>query len=147
MFAVFPDLQNPLRIRALGGKPFWRAVYLPEETFECSFTSMHRLLTEDLEKSETTYIPKSGGATLEVLCSQICFCMWIHMAFEHYNSIPGQWLDTCQPAAGRAGHQPFLNVQRTEGPSPLFQTLCSRMGGLSVSIETEGPRSPRRGWT
>ena len=27
------------------------------------------------------------------------------MAFEHYNSIPGQWLDTCQAAAGpgRAG--------------------------------------------
>ena len=22
------------------------------------------------------------------------------MAFEHYNSIPGQWLDTCQAAAG-----------------------------------------------
>ena len=37
------------------------------------------------------------------------------MAFEHYNSIPGQWLDTCQAAAGpgragpgRAGRPPGL---------------------------------------
>ena len=75
VFAVFPDVQNPLRIRTPGGIPFWRAVHLPEETFECGFTSMHRLLTEDLEKLETTYIPKSGGTTPEVLCSQICFSM------------------------------------------------------------------------
>ena len=50
-------------------------IYLPEETFECSFTSMHRLLTEDLEKFETTYIPTSFGATPAVFFSRICFCM------------------------------------------------------------------------
>ena len=84
---------------------------------------MRRLLTEDLEKFETTYIPKSGGATPEVLCSQICFCIGIHMAFKHYNSIPGQWLDTCQAAAepGRAGpggRRAWLGGKVTTGEEP-----------------------------
>ena len=72
---IFQDFVNPLRIPTPGGIPFWRAVYLLEETFECSFTNIYWLLIEDLEKFETTYIPKSGEATPEVLCSQICFCM------------------------------------------------------------------------
>ena len=52
-----------------------------------------------------------GAATPELLCSKICFCIWIHMAFEHYNSIPGQWLNTC-----RAGRPPGGKVITGEEP-------------------------------
>ena len=45
------------------------------------------------------------------------------MAFEHYNSIPGQWLDTCQAAAGpgRAkpgGRQAWRGGKVTTGEEP-----------------------------
>ena len=96
---------------------------------------MHRLLTENLEKFETTYIPKSGGATPEVLCSQICFCIGIHMPFKHYNSIPGQWLDTCQAAAGpgRAAAGPGQAARLLRGKNPEVQRLLRNV-------------TPRSGW-
>ena len=57
------------------------------------------------------------------------------MAFEHYNSIPGQWLDTCQAAAGlgRAGpggRRVWPGVKVTTGEEP---------GGAEASGERHAP--------
>ena len=40
------------------------------------------------------------------------------MAFEHYNSIPGQWLDTCQAAAGPGARRTWPGGKVTTGEEP-----------------------------
>ena len=57
------------------------------------------------------------------------------MAFEHYNSIPGQWLDTCQAAAGpgRAAAGPRQAARFLRVKNPEVQRLLGNV-------------TPRSGW-
>ena len=89
---------------------------------------------------ESNFTCGGGGATPELLCSKICFCMWIHMAFEHYNSIPGQWLDTCQAAAGPGRARPG---RAAAGPGQAARLLRVKNPEVQRIL---GNVTPRSGW-